>query len=284
MKRFILILFFFSTLWGTSELTFSSHKIKNGETLLLNFKKNSHKKPIHIIVGKEKYPFYALKDGHYYALIPIAYNSTLGQQPRTLLYEESGQLKRENLKPLKVVWGGYKKERLSVNSSKIELSAKDAKRAEKEYAEAMHLYAKKSKDLMLTHNICKPLKTFITSDFGNERVFIGIRKSYHSGVDFRAKVGTPIFAMGCGKVVLVQDRFYAGLSVVVDHGQGIFSGYYHLSRADVKVGDIVGEKSRLGLSGKSGRITGPHLHFSLKVHGITVNPLQFQALIRKVLP
>jgi murein DD-endopeptidase MepM/ murein hydrolase activator NlpD len=128
-----------------------------------------------------------------------------------------------------------------------------------------------------------PMDSKITSDFGNARVFNGSLKSYHSGTDFRAKVGTPVKSVNDGVVVLAKDRFYAGGSVIVDHGEGVYSCYYHMSKYEVKEGDFVKKGQLLGLSGVSGRVTGPHLHFSMRVSGVQVDPLQFINLVNKEL-
>jgi len=274
MKLTLVLLLLIAELSAFEGLRFSSKSIKNGETLLVQYK---HKeiRPLSITLDKKTFPFYRRANHAYefYALIPFHYNTTLGPKKLHLNYQEQNIDKTVRIDDIKVIWGAYKKEQLKVDSSKITLSKKDKRRVEKEYYEAVNLYAKKSKIFQMHITLEPPLSSVVTSVFGNERLFNGARKSYHSGVDYRAVVGTPIFAIGQGKVVLVQDRFYAGLSVVVDHGQGIYSGYYHLSESSVKVGDSVNYLTSVGLSGATGRITGPHLHFSLKVHGVTVNPL-----------
>jgi len=276
MKALAFFLLFLADLWAFEGLSLSSTKVKNGETLFIEFHANKTMKPISIKTSKRNYKFYPKPKelNHYYALVPFHYDNKLGKKRLTFIYSEDGKEKKYRLKPIELVWGSYKKERLNVDSSKIKLSKKNKKRAEKEYYEAIKLYAKAGELLLAQKLFQAPLGSVITSKFGNERLFNGSRKSYHSGVDYRAEVGTNICAVSEGKVVLVQDRFYAGLSVIVDHGQGVFSCYYHLSKSLVKVGDYVKRKALLGLSGASGRITGPHLHFSMKLHGVTVNPLK----------
>ena len=94
-------------------------------------------------------------------------------------------------------------------------------------------------------------------------------------------MGTPLIACNDGVVVLAKDRFYSGGSVIIDHGQGIYSCYYHMSKFGVKKGSEVKRGDILGLSGDTGRVTGPHLHFSFRVGGEQVDPLQFIDLINK---
>jgi len=124
-----------------------------------------------------------------------------------------------------------------------------------------------------------PMQSKITSAFGTARVYNGSLKGYHSGTDFRAKMGTPIVASNDGKVVLVKKRFYSGGTVIIDHGEGIYTCYFHMSQFKVKAKQLVKRGELLGLSGKSGRVTGPHLHFSARIDGVQVDPLQLITLL-----
>ncbi|MFR8441736.1 MAG: M23 family metallopeptidase, partial [Campylobacter sp.] len=127
-----------------------------------------------------------------------------------------------------------------------------------------------------------PLNSKITSAFGNARTFNGELKSYHSGTDYRAAVGTGVRAANDGVVVIAKDRYYAGGSVVIDHGGGIYSQYYHLSEIKVALGDHVHKGDEIALSGESGRVSGPHLHFGIAINGVSVNPLSFVAKFNEV--
>lgn len=169
----------------------------------------------------------------------------------------------------------YPKERLRVAPSKVKPPKKVQKRIEKEFVEAKRIYTHTSAQNFITKPFILPLQSPITSSFGTARIFNGVLKSYHSGTDFKAKVGTPVRAINDGVVVLAKKRYYAGGSVIVDHGRGIYSCYYHLSKFKVKQGDFVKRGDVVGLSGKSGRVTGPHLHLTIKVKNVTVDPLQF---------
>ena len=120
-----------------------------------------------------------------------------------------------------------------------------------------------------------PVQSKITSPFGNRRVFNGKLKSYHNGLDFRAPVGTPVFASNSGVVKLAEDLFYSGKVVILDHGNTIFTIYAHLSKIEVKAGRQVEKGQKLGLTGATGRVSGPHLHWGVKVNGTAVNPIQF---------
>ncbi|QKF92359.1 M23 family metallopeptidase [Campylobacter sp. CCUG 57310] len=175
----------------------------------------------------------------------------------------------------KVEQGDYKKEKISVEPSKVTPPKDVLERIEKERKEASKIYATYSKGLKFNSEFISPMSSVITSEFGTARVFNDLVKSYHSGTDFRAAIGTPVVSSNDGIVVIAKDRYYAGGSVVIDHGEGIYTQYYHLSRIDVKLGAKIKKGEIIGLSGASGRVSGPHLHFGVIVNSVQVNPINF---------
>ena len=119
----------------------------------------------------------------------------------------------------------------------------------------------------------RPRASDVTSRFGTGRTFNGQVSSRHLGVDFRGAVGAPIRAANRGVVALVDTFFLGGRVVYLDHGGGITTGYLHLSRALVAPGDTVVRGQTIGHVGATGRVTGPHLHWTARYGGITVNPM-----------
>ncbi len=120
--------------------------------------------------------------------------------------------------------------------------------------------------------LLRPVEGKITSLYGLQRILNGKPKNPHRGQDLRSPMGNPVKATADGVVILVGDHYYAGNSVYIDHGNGVVSMYFHLSKPIVKVGDKVQRGQAIGLSGMSGRATGPHLHFSVSVLGQLVDP------------
>src|SRR5215213_2893901 len=125
----------------------------------------------------------------------------------------------------------------------------------------------------------RPRASAISSRFGTGRTFNGQVTSRHLGVDFRGAVGAPIRAANRGVVALVDTFFLGGRVVYLDHGDGLTTGYLHLSRALVAVGDTVARGQTIGLVGATGRVTGPHLHWTARYGAITVNPLDLLSLL-----
>lgn len=119
----------------------------------------------------------------------------------------------------------------------------------------------------------RPLEGDFTSTYGKRRFFNGLSRSRHGGVDIRAASGTSVKAVSDGTVILTGDHYFAGKSIYIDHGNGLVSMYFHLSRIDVVPGQKVLKGDRLALSGCTGRVTGPHLHFGVSVKGEMIDPV-----------
>ncbi|HEY1951657.1 MAG TPA: M23 family metallopeptidase [Gemmatimonadaceae bacterium] len=126
---------------------------------------------------------------------------------------------------------------------------------------------------MWTDSFIEPRTSVITSEFGSGRVFNGALTTRHLGVDFRGAMGEPIRASNRGVVALVDRFFLAGNVVYVDHGGGVVTAYFHMSKPLVAKGDTVERGQVIGLVGNTGRVTGPHLHWAARYGAVTVNPL-----------
>ncbi|MBU4514677.1 MAG: M23 family metallopeptidase [Proteobacteria bacterium] len=118
----------------------------------------------------------------------------------------------------------------------------------------------------------RPVGGEVSSPYGAQRILNGKPKNPHRGLDFRSPMNNPVKSAADGVVILVGDHYYAGNSVYVDHGNGVVTLYFHLAKAEVKKGDTVQRGQIIGLSGMSGRSTGPHVHFSVSVLGRLVDP------------
>ena len=282
MKHILLFLFFLTSLFAL-EYKISSHTTANAKTLYFEFDKVRGVTYDKLVVGKRSYSVFnhPLKREKLYALLPTSYYISPKKEQIKLFYKK-GSYEMSEVISLEVKDAGYKKEKIVVQKSKVNPKSKAVKkRTSREYKEAMDIYGRATRKSYISSAFIMPMHSKITSAFGTARVYNGSLKGYHSGTDFRAKVGTPIIAVNDGKVVLAQDRFYAGNSVIIDHGQGIYSCYYHLSKFKVRKGEMVKKGELIGLSGATGRITGPHLHFSVRVGGLQVDPLQFIELVNK---
>jgi len=282
MQLLLLLLLSLSSL-SAFTLDSSAVKIANGRTEILLLEKQKDINYLKLTDGKRSYRvFNHPRDvTKQYVLLPESYYNKPALHRLKLKYTQN---KKEFTKEFKVnvIDGNYAKETIHVQKSKVNPTSKAVKkRTSKEYAEAMKIYGTVTAKNYISSAYIVPLASKITSDFGKARVYNDTLKGYHSGTDFRAKTGTPIIASNDGKVVLAKNRFYSGNSIIIDHGQGIYTCYYHLSEFKVKTGEMVKKAQVIGLSGATGRITGPHLHFSARVGGLQVDPLQLVKLLNK---
>lgn len=168
---------------------------------------------------------------------------------------------------VKVKKFNYKSERLHVDKKRIDIKGKDLDRVIKEKKIKKKLYLNSASYYLFDGSFQTPLSSYVTSHYGNRRVFNNKKKSQHLGNDFRAKVGVPIPAANKGRVIYVGDLFFIGKVVILDHGLEIFTNYGHLSKIKVRKGDLVEKGDVVGLSGRTGRVSGPHLHWGVKVQG-----------------
>ena len=161
------------------------------------------------------------------------------------------------------------------DKSKVQLSAADEARADREFAVIKELkrHWRTAQDTDLAFIL--PVQGELAGRFGVHRFFNGEPRAPHAGLDMAVVRGTPVKASAQGQVLAVDDYFFNGRTIFVDHGNGLITMYCHLERIDVKTGETVSKGQRIGLSGKTGRATGPHLHWSVVLNGAMVDPELF---------
>ena len=198
-------------------------------------------------------------------------------QPIPLSYNKNNlklYIDEENFKEFKIINKVYRVSKIQINQQKfIHPSKKDNERAAMELAlmnKAFTSYSNKRffSDLSMQW----PVEGIISSEFGVRRFINGNQRNPHLGTDIFADIGTKIVAPLEGKVILVGNFFYRGNVIFIDHGNGLISSYSHLSEILVKKGDFITKNELIGKVGKSGRVTGPHLHWQVTLKGIHIDP------------
>jgi murein DD-endopeptidase MepM/ murein hydrolase activator NlpD len=168
---------------------------------------------------------------------------------------------------------------LEVEPRYVELSPEDAARSAREDQTIAAIYATTTPERLWHEPFSAPLDGVGGGrNFGHRRVFNGAPRAPHSGADLTATTGTPVRAANRGRVVLSQDLFFSGNAVFLDHGMGVYSVYLHLSEIQVNEGDVVERGAVVGLAGATGRVTGPHLHWGVRVLGARVDPFTLLSL------
>jgi len=148
-----------------------------------------------------------------------------------------------------------------------------------EAAELERLWTDSAPDRLWVESFLRPVPGQANSAFGTRSVFNGQPRQPHGGADFLSPSGTPVLAPNSGRVVLARDLYFTGNTVVIDHGLGIFSLLAHLSVMNVREGTVVTRGDTIGEVGATGRVTGPHLHWAVRMNGARVDPLAVLATL-----
>jgi murein DD-endopeptidase MepM/ murein hydrolase activator NlpD len=181
--------------------------------------------------------------------------------------------------PVSVKAGAFEEDRLSVPRRYVDLSPADQARAARETARVAAVFAAVTTERLWQGPFRVPVEgRKPSSSFGRRRILNGQPRSPHTGVDIGAPAGTPVHVMQRGRVVLDEDLFFSGRTVIVDHGLGLFSFYGHLSASKVEPGRVVDAGEVIGLVGATGRVTAPHLHWAVRVGDARVDGLDLVRL------
>lgn len=271
------ILMRLSILLGLLSITLGAFEGYNGKTFLLPLSHPSG----YIAMGEKNIAVrpHPIISHQGIALLPIDYYPP-SKEMDLIWHSDLGDLSI----PLNAQTFAYPTETLSVDSSKVTPPPEALERIALEKAEAEAIYNTITPKRYWSKPFVYPMDSNITSQYGTQRTYNDVLKSYHGGVDFRARTPLPIQAANDGVVVLVKDRYYAGGTVIIDHGEGLYSCYFHMSRFDVNVGDVVSRAQNIGLTGSTGRITGPHLHFGIMVYNTQTDPLNLIDQINALFP
>ena len=179
---------------------------------------------------------------------------------------------------LEVIPPGFRSSELKVSKKFTSPSKKQRDWSRRDQAAFDAAFGQERSARLFTANFGWPRNDDVTAPFGDLRMFNGKKKSQHFGVDLNGDTGDEAFASNDGKVVLQRECFGSGNTVVIFHGLGLYTAYFHLSRFDVKAGQKVKKGQRIGLIGKTGRVTGPHLHWGAKIGGRWVDALSVLGL------
>jgi murein DD-endopeptidase MepM/ murein hydrolase activator NlpD len=171
-----------------------------------------------------------------------------------------------------IVAKSFPEQRLTVESKFVNPSKSALTRIAREKKRLGAIYARRTPLPPPVSPFVRPVPGDPTSEFGTRRIFNGEPRAPHPGIDLHAASGTPVLAAGPGRVAYAADLYYSGGTVIVDHGGGLFTVYAHLSKIETKEGAAVAAGDAVGLSGATGRVTGPHLHWGARVGEAIFDP------------
>lgn len=217
-------------------------------------------------------PVLVIKEfGTWTAVLGIPLTAAVG--PATLRVRRDQE--EDTTLPYTIEAANYAEQRLKVAPGKVDLSPRDLARHERERERLKRVISTFSEPVPRQLRMKAPTEGRRSSSFGLRRVFNGQPRSPHSGMDIAAPTGTPVVAAAAGRVLDRGDYFFNGETVWLDHGGGLLTMYCHLHTTAVNPGDSVAAGQAIATVGSSGRATGPHLHWSVSLNRVMVDPALF---------
>lgn len=223
--------------------------------------------------------FWPAGDGKWRALVGVPLDAVAGTHELVVQAADAAGTTASTTVSLNIEPGRFQTRRLRVAARYADPPDSVIERIVREARTLEELFAESLPERLWRGPFSMPVPGPATSSYGRLTVLNGKPGSRHQGTDFRAPLGTPVTAPNAGVVVLASDLYYAGGTVVLDHGQGLVSLFAHLSRIGVEAGARVEQGDQLGLAGATGRVTGPHLHWAMRLHGTSVDPLSLAVAV-----
>jgi murein DD-endopeptidase MepM/ murein hydrolase activator NlpD len=249
-----------------------------GEALRLDIEATGSPSTVTVEGFGKIWPVAPMGEGRFLALVGIDLDTAAG--PHTLMVAaRAGERVASHDEPVSVAAKSFPTRNLKVAPRFVNPPASQRARIDRERRQLGALFQSITPAPLWQGAFRRPIESTVVSGFGVRSVYNGEPRAPHGGADFSSPTGTPVAAPGGGRVVLAASLYYTGESVVVDHGLGLVSLFAHLSRIDVKVGDAVKAGDLIGLVGATGRVTGPHLHWTMRLNGARVDPLSVVAVL-----
>jgi murein DD-endopeptidase MepM/ murein hydrolase activator NlpD len=250
------------------QVVIGARSVRPGEVLLVTVTAAAADAPVTVRAFEREWPVYADGRGRWRALVGIDLDAPLGRA-RLEVATRSARVER----PVTVSARAFRTRRLTVDPDLVNPPPEARERIERETQELTAIWDASPAERLWRGAFVRPVPDGANSAFGTRSIYNGEPRSPHAGADFLSPPGRPIKAPAAGRVVLAGSRYFSGNTVVIDHGAGLFSLLAHLSEFEVNAGMTVAAGDVVGKVGATGRVTGPHLHWTVRLNGTRVDPL-----------
>jgi murein DD-endopeptidase MepM/ murein hydrolase activator NlpD len=220
--------------------------------------------------------------GDWQALVGVPIDTSPGSYEMAVRAKDADGRTSGGQLPLTIARSPFETRRLTVDPRFVEPPASELERIKREAKTLADIFVHVTPGRLWNGPFAPPVPGSATSSFGRLTILNGVSRTRHLGTDFRAAEGTPVVAPNAGKVVLADDYYFSGNTVILDHGDGLYSLIAHLSRVGVKPGALLQRGDRVGDSGATGRVTGPHLHWAVRLESVSVDPLSLMTAVAAV--
>ncbi|HXT71390.1 MAG TPA: M23 family metallopeptidase [Vicinamibacterales bacterium] len=256
-----------------------SRAIAPGELLVLTITTASPASSVHVTGLGREFPAFREGPATWRALVGLDLDVPAG--PAVLTIASGATPAERTTYKFVVAAKTFPARRLSVDPAFVNPPAEVQPRIKADTERINTAYRSSSAERLWSGEFVRPVAEAANSAFGTRSVFNGESRNPHSGADFASPAGTPVHAPNAGRVLIAADLYFTGNTVLIDHGLGLFSMFAHLQSIDVREGDTVATGRVLGRVGATGRVTGPHLHWSVRVNGARVDPMSLLATLGK---
>jgi murein DD-endopeptidase MepM/ murein hydrolase activator NlpD len=260
---------------GSAPLRVSHHAraVAPGEVVLLDVRASSALADVQARWLSQAVGFYQMEPGWWQGLAAIDVGTAAGRQVLSLRARTTDGRTLEHVYPMTIVARTFPARRITVAPKFVDPPASEMARIESERKAADAIFASSTPERFWRQPFVVPVPGTATSSFGRRTILNGEPRGQHTGTDFQAATGTPVVAPNRGRVALAADHYFPGRTIIIDHGLGVYSYLAHLSEFTVAEGALVERGQRVALSGATGRVTGPHLHWTMRIGSARVDPL-----------
>jgi murein DD-endopeptidase MepM/ murein hydrolase activator NlpD len=266
---------------GVAKVSWSPQELRQGEVLFVQVKPETQVASVEGDLDGTPIFFYEQEGGGLAGIVGVDLATSPGQRYLRVTIKDPEGRSFERVFELQVQKVEFEVQRLTLPEEMVALKGEALQRVLEDNKKMLRIFNQVRPERLWRHPFVTPVEGPITSAFGLRRILNNEPRSPHSGVDIGAPEGTEVGACNDGIVVFVQELYLCGKTIIIDHGFGLYSMYFHLLETRVKEGDSVQVGDCIGLVGATGRVTGPHLHWGIRLLGARVDP---HSLVRAVPP
>jgi hypothetical protein len=266
---------------GVVKVSWSPQELRQGEVLFVQVKPEVDFASVEGDLDGTPIYFYEQEGDGLAGIVGVDLATPPGQRSLRVAIKDPEGRSFERVFEVQVQKVEFEVQRLTLPEEMVTLTGEALQRVLEDNRKLKGIFNQVRPERLWRHPFVKPVEGPITSSFGLRRILNNEPRSPHSGVDIGAPEGTEVASCNDGIVVFVQELYLCGKTIIIDHGFGLYSMYFHLSDTRVKEGDTVQIGDCIGLVGATGRVTGPHLHWGIKLLGARVDP---HSLLRAVPP
>ena len=267
------------------KVTHQARSLQPGEVVLITLESRGPVRRVSGTVFGRDFPFYASSNSRVWqGLIGIDLETRVGRYTINVRGRGADGTPFQVAHSLQILDKKFPTRRLTVDEQFVTPPKEVEERIHRESQRVEEIFEVVTPQRMWKGSFAVPVPGPASSSFGRRNILNGKPRSPHTGTDFSADTGIPINAPNSGKVILAADLYFSGNTVIIDHGLGLYSFFAHLSQFSVHEGDEVRARQVIGRVGATGRVTGPHLHWTVRLVGTRVDPLSLMSALSMELP